>query len=76
MEWGFGILIENRGAILIVPLMFFCVIASVSEAINRVGILCLLFATLALLARNDTWNLVMLSISETSLLDSMLFAFL
>ena len=37
--------------------VLFCVIASVSEAINRVGILfgipCLLVATLALLARND-----------------------
>ena len=30
-----------------------CVIASVSEAINRVGILCLLITTLAPLARND-----------------------
>ncbi|MDE7256185.1 MAG: hypothetical protein K2N54_08455, partial [Helicobacter sp.] len=36
------------------------VIASVSEAINRIGILCLSIATLAPLARNDTWNLVML----------------
>ena len=46
------------------------------EASNRVGIPCLLLATLALLARNDNWNLVMLSVSETSLLDSMFFDFL
>ncbi|MDE7255676.1 MAG: hypothetical protein K2N54_05815, partial [Helicobacter sp.] len=38
----------------------FFVIASVSEAINRVEIPCSLIATLVTLARNDTWNLVML----------------
>ena len=61
------ILMENRGTTLIAPLMFFCVIASASEAIKRVGILCSLIAALVTLARNDTWNLVMLSVSETSL---------
>ena len=55
------ILMENRGTTLIAPLMFFCVIASASEAIKRVGILCSLIAALVTLARNDTWNLVMLS---------------
>ena len=34
------------------------------ESQNRIPIR--LIATLALLARNDTWNLVMLSVSETS----------
>ena len=42
-----------------------------AEAIKRLerslGILCLLIATLVTLARNDTWKLVMLSVSETSL---------
>ena len=46
------------------------VIASVSEAIHRVGQPNLpsvherLLATLAPLARNDTWNLVMLSVAK------------
>ena len=58
------ILMENRGMTLIAPLMFFVSLRGLFEAIKRlerIGILCLLVATLAVLARNDNWNLVMLS---------------
>ena len=58
------ILMENRGMTLIAPLMFFVSLRGLPEAIKRlerIGILCLLVATLVTLARNDTWNLVILS---------------